>query len=169
MTDKHYNVLIPIVELGDDKPANNFLLRAYSSIERDAAKDAQASDIGIEPVAFSLMTCRLANAGMNALGAVRKLGLRKPKLAFYQWFKPQASINQQRLYCTDVKGPNNTGSAELGLALALLMGAVNTKNANIIATGRLAPKLDGEAELTRDRDAKIYPVGSVESKLRLLR
>jgi hypothetical protein len=171
MTDKkHYNVLIPIVELENNLTASNsFLLTIYSSTEFDPKKDAKAIQIGVDPIAIELMSCGLARAGINALGAVRKLGIYKPWFAFYQWLKPQINLHKQRLYCVGAQGAANSSSAELGLALALLMGAANNTENCVIATGSLVPTVGNDAHYDRIKDAKIYPVGSLVEKLNLIK
>lgn len=166
MKQPHYNVLIPLIDLGSN---NNSLLEIYSTTECDAAADKMANEIGLEPVVAPLFAFNLAKMGLNALGRVRKYGLSKPLAAFYQWLNPQASLNQQRLHCSGgVAGRIDGESGELGMALALLMGVTHCADKHIIATGRLTPKLVGEAQYIDQRDAKIYPVGSVVEKLRLV-
>lgn len=166
MTDKHYNVLIPIVSLGDDNDKSH-LLHVYSSLQNTPGDDAKALDAGLDAVVAPLLMQGLYRTGLTALGTVRKFGLKKPRMAFYQWFKPQAGIDHQRVRCVPAKGPTDGGSAELGIALSLLMGATDSRETWVIATGRLAPQLAGEAQMTRDRDAKVYPIGSLVEKLRL--
>ncbi len=167
---------IPIVELGSKFLASSGntrsrLLEVYSEQSRfsDALSDGKARDKNWDPIIAPLLPHKLYPAGLNAVGKVRKFGLKKPFAAFYQWFKPQAWIEQQRLRCADGQGPTEGSSAELGLALALLMGAAGSKEMHVIATGRLAPKLAGEALHNKDFDVKIYPVGSLLEKLRLVR
>jgi hypothetical protein len=55
-------------------------------------------------------------------------------------------------------------SAELGLALVLLMAASSSPYRQVIATG----KLSGQTQLIRERDVKILPVSKLEEKFNLV-
>ncbi|MCC8998164.1 MAG: hypothetical protein LM522_01500 [Candidatus Contendobacter sp.] len=126
-------------------------------------------------VAAPLQKTGLYQSGCVAVGAVRKLGLKKPTLAMYQTLYRQAYVDLLRLHLAAAKVPSDwqthTGniegrSAELGLALALLLAATQASHRLVIATGRLG----GQPTATRpeDPDVEVLSVGKLPEKLRLV-
>ncbi len=168
MNPKNPTVLIPLVDLGAG--GNDTFLEIYSTRKHDADADKKAWIMALDPVVAPLFPFSLYTMGLSALSRVRKYGLRKPFAALYQKFNPQAALNQQRLHCaTPIAAKIDGESGELGMALCLMMGATQSPHSNIIATGRLTPKLDGEAEYQNTHDAKVYPISGLEKKLRLVK
>jgi hypothetical protein len=95
---------------------------------------------------------------------VRKLGIRQPLTALYQRVSRLAWIEGQRLQSAGAQGPSEGRSAELGLALVLLMCASGSRDRQIIATGALGSQPHGVLQ----DDVEILPVGSLPAKLRLV-
>jgi hypothetical protein len=95
---------------------------------------------------------------------VRKLGIRQPLTALYQRISRLAWIEGQRLQPASAQGPSEGRSAELGLALALLMCASGSRQRQVIATGALGGQPRGLAE----DDVEVLPVGSLPEKLKLV-
>ncbi len=142
----------------------------------DDVEDAKAIKRELDRVAAPLRPAGLYNAGCQAANSVRKLGLKPPWLALYQWWYRQASVEQQRLHlvqgqlpkewCQSLGGSNIEGrSAELGLALALLLSASNARQQCLIATGQLGGQPGGPFE---SREVQIEPINSLPEKLRLV-
>jgi hypothetical protein len=96
---------------------------------------------------------------------VRKLGIRQPLTALYQRISRLAWIEGQRLQSAGARGPSEGQSAELGLALVLLMCASGSRHRQVIATGALGGQPRGVIE----DDVEVAPVGSLPEKLRLVR
>ncbi|MFO1434707.1 MAG: hypothetical protein U1F76_32275 [Candidatus Competibacteraceae bacterium] len=145
-------------------------------VEHAVAVDAQAIKSDLDRVAAPLRPAGLYNAGCQAANSVRKLGLKPPWLALYQWYYRQASVEQQRLHlvqgqlpkewCPSLGGSNIEGrSAELGLALALLLSASNARRQCLIATGQLGGQPGGRF---KSREVQIEPINSLPEKLRLV-
>ena len=88
-----------------------------------AAIDSKALDKDWDQVAAPLRKVGLYQAGCAAASAVRKLGIEPPIGALYQQVARLAWIEAQRLQSASPSGPSEGRSAELGLALVLLMGA----------------------------------------------
>jgi hypothetical protein len=126
--------------------------------------DARARDKDWDRVAAPLRKVGLYQAGCAAASAVRKLGIRQPLTALYQRISRLAWIEGQRLQPAGAQGPSEGRSAELGLALVLLMCASGSRQRQIIATGALG----GQARGTLDDDVEVLPVGSLPAKLRLV-
>jgi hypothetical protein len=162
-------VLIPIVKPGTNDSAKSLsaddqLINVYTQPYTFGDDiDNQAIDKDWDRVAATLRKVNpvLYRSGSVAAGAVRKLGLKRPKVAFYQWFKPQAWLEQQRLYSSYPEYLSEGNSAELGLALVLLMAASGSPYRYVIATGSLG----GQTQLIRERDVKVLPVSQLEKKL----
>jgi hypothetical protein len=128
------------------------------------AVDAKARDKDWDRVAAPLRKVGLYQAGCAAASAVRKLGIRQPLTALYQRISRLAWIEGQRLQPAGAQGPSEGRSAELGLALVLLMCAAGCRNRQIIATGALGGQPHGVVE----DDVEVLPVGSLPEKLRLV-
>ncbi|MCP4699080.1 MAG: hypothetical protein GY862_19840 [Gammaproteobacteria bacterium] len=125
-----------------------------------------AWDDRLDAVAAGLYSATgLYNPGYAAAKAVRKLGLKRPRCALHQWLRPSAWFEWQRLH--SLARPENVegDSAELGMALVLLMGASGSREHTVIATGKLDGKIfSGD----RQNDTRIAPVGSLKEKLELV-
>ena len=89
--------------------------------------DAKARDKDWDRVAAPLRKVGLYQAGCAAASAVRKLGIRQPLTALYQRVSRLAWIEGQRLQPAGAQGPSEGRSAELGLALVLLMCASGSR------------------------------------------
>ncbi len=126
--------------------------------------DARARDKDWDRVAAPLRKVGLYQAGCAAASAVRKLGIRQPLTALYQRISRLAWIEGQRLQPAGAQGPSEGRSAELGLALVLLMCASGSRHRQIIATGALGSQPQGVV----DDDVEVLPVGSLPEKLRLV-
>lgn len=129
-----------------------------------AAIDSKARDKDWDQVAAPLRKVGLYQAGCAAASAVRKLGIEPPIGALYQQVARLAWIEAQRLQSASPTGPSEGRSAELGLALALLMGASGSPDRQVIATGALGGQPSGQAS----DDVEILPVGSLSGKLDLV-
>jgi hypothetical protein len=126
--------------------------------------DAKARDKDWDRVAAPLRKVGLYQAGCAAASAVRKLGIRQPLTALYQRVSRLAWIEGQRLQSAGARGPSEGRSAELGLALVLLMCASGSRHRQVIATGALGGQPHGVLE----DDVEVLPVGSLPEKLRLV-
>jgi hypothetical protein len=126
--------------------------------------DAKARDKDWDRVAAPLRKVGLYQAGCAAASAVRKLGIRRPPTALYQRISRLAWIEGQRLHPAGAQGPTEGRSAELGLALVLLMCASGSRDRHIIATGAL----EGQPAGVTEPDVEVKPVGSLPEKLRLV-
>lgn len=176
-------VHIPIVRPGggaaDDVAAagdgDNRLIEIYTQVggfeplsrqEEDAARavDQKARDKDWDRVAAPLRKAGLYQAGCAAASAVRKLGIKRPLTALYQQVSRHAWIEGQRLHAATPQGPTEGRSAELGLALVLLLGGSASRHRQIIATGALG----GQPAGTAQPDVEVLPVGSLREKLRLV-
>jgi hypothetical protein len=117
------------------------------------------ADRRVAPIAAPLLASHLFEAGCAAAMAVRKLGTLPPRLGLWQRLRPYAWLESRRLHAAGAI-PHLGDSAELGLALALLLPK-SRHDASILATGSLT----GDAPELRERDAAVFPVGAVEEKL----
>jgi hypothetical protein len=129
-----------------------------------AAIDSKARDKDWDQVAAPLRKVGLYQAGCAAASAVRKLGIEPPIGALYQQVARLAWIETQRLQSASPSGPSEGRSAELGLALALLMGASGSPDRQVIATGALGGQPSGHPV----DDVEVLPVGSLPAKLDLV-
>jgi hypothetical protein len=172
-------VHIPIVQpgrrVGGGLPTEDRLIEIYTQIDaldvltRHEQEDALRSDLKArdkdwDRVAAPLRKVGLYQAGCAAASAVRKLGLRRPLTALYQQVSRLAWIDRQRLHAATPQGPTEGRSAELGLALVLLMGASGSRDRQIIATGALG----GQPQGVETDDVEVLPVGSLVEKLNLV-
>jgi hypothetical protein len=151
-----------LVEVYTQLPGLDTMTRQEAS--RLQATDDKALDKDWDQVAAPLRKVGLYQAGCAAASAVRKLGIAPPVSALYQRISRLAWIDGQRLLPATAKGPSEGRSAELGLALVLLMGASGSPARQVIATGALGGQPPGAAE----DDVEILPVGSLVEKLRLV-
>lgn len=141
-------------------------LEALAPAEREQVRkdDAKAREKDWDQVATPLRKAGMYQAGCAAASAVRKLGLKRPLTAVYQQVSRLAWIEGQRLHPATPRGPTEGRSAELGLALVLLMGASGSRARHVIATGALG----GQPPGIEEDDVEILPVGSVPEKLQLV-
>ena len=151
-----------LIEIYTEHHALEALTKAEE--ERNLAIDAKALDKDWDQVAAPLRKIGLYQAGCAAASAARKVGIEPPITALYQRVSRLAWIEGQRLQPAVSKGPSEGRSAELGLALVLLMSASGSHDQQIIATGALGGQPLG---VTTD-DVEILPVGSVPEKLKLV-
>jgi hypothetical protein len=127
-----------------------------------------ANEARLIPEIALLNDCRLYPAGTIALSAVRRLGLRASSLALSQWLGAQprpayvSVSNAPELYGLT---PENSASAQLGLALAMLMHQCQCPARVAVATGELAVDgLAGALEGARRDDVGVKPVGMLPQK-----
>lgn len=154
-------VYIPLVELTDQA---NSLLAVYC--DHDSEWDGKALDKEWHFIAAPLKPMGLYDDGLQALEAVKTLGLKRPKLGVYSAFKKFAGLSKLRLH--SAYKPNIEGdSAQLGLALALLLGASNSPIRYALATGKIST--DTQLNQHKKADVAIDCVGSLAEKLRLIR
>jgi hypothetical protein len=147
-------VLIPLASRG---LASGELLELYGEPSPDPAKDDDERKRGIEPVVEALRPINLHASGQRAMAAVQKLldakakrhfALETCKIRFAN--RPSSSLIEGR-------------SAELGIALLLLMEGSDGSPRSVIATGVLEV-LPGRL----DFDARVEPVESLDAKLHLI-
>ena len=151
-----------LIEVYTQLPGLDTMTRQEAS--RLQATDSKALDKDWDQVAAPLRKVGLYQAGCVAASAVRKLDIAPPRSALYQRISRLAWIDGQRLLAATAKGPSEGRSAELGLALVLLMGASGSPARQVIATGALGGQPPGVSE----DDVEILPVGSLVEKLRLV-
>lgn len=167
-----YTVFIPIVakstpaasQAKDDTELLKIFAQSVHGFEDKAEleKKALEKDWPIIAVALRQTGSALFQAACAAISAVRTLSIKKPKFAFYQFLRPQVWLDSLRLYAAGHRGPSEGGSAQLGLALVLLMAATRARSHNIIATGKLS------TQCNRVYDAKVCAVGQTQEKLQLV-
>lgn len=158
---------------GED-PTDRLPAQAQDTRQAQALDD-QAVRKQWDRVAAPLRQAGLYQSGCTAASAVRKLELKKPTLAVYQRLNRRAYVDTLRLHLAAARVPadwqtaagNIEGrSAELGLALVLLLAASQAPHRLVIATGRLG----GQPAGTRpeDPDVEVLSVGKLPEKLRLV-
>lgn len=169
--DKRKTVFIPVVT-ADGK--RHRVLEIYSepwasdTPDADKAKKqsqllADAQRMQLPPVVVRLSQIGLGQAAQAGLGAAKKHGLGRPRCALYQWLRPQAWVKSQMLDYGVVKSSVQGESAELGIALALLLGGSHTATQQIMATGSLRENPQN-AQL-EPRDTEVGPVTNLRTKL----
>lgn len=138
-------VLIPLVER---EKGGGCLLQLY--IDRDEKLDPAdtAQHPGIDPVINELLVINLQISGSHALAQARKLLDARAKRFF--------NLERRQIHCGSQPKVIEDDSAELGIALLLLMAGSGSQQKSIIATGKL-----GES----GTDVPVEPIGSLESKL----
>lgn len=182
---KRRPVLVPVVQAQTerDAPARTAICTLWcepaprGEHPTDIPSDA---DLRLAPVAAPLLEANLFDSGCTAAMAVRKLGLAPPPLAIRQRLRPQAWLQGRRLYAADAV-PTIGSSAELGLALALLLPCSRFRGL-VMATGSLSEPEGCGTGSTRpaeppvtavhpsmDTDTSVYPVGALADKLARLR
>lgn len=126
-----------------------------------------ANEARLIPEIALLNDCRLYPAGTIALAAIRRLDLKPGGLALSRWFgvSPGSAYlsvsNAPELYGLT---PENSASAQLGLALALLMHQCQSPARVAVATGELAVD-DLASVLEGGRDnVGVKPVGMLAQK-----
>jgi hypothetical protein len=153
-------VLIPLAGFGDDAGR-------IARVQADSTS-ATRNPAGLKPQIAELADWQLYEAGAIALGAIKRLSL-----------KPRGFAPFQRLTRTSVSGlltvtngpdllgltAENARSAELGLALALLMHASQIRDRLVIATGCLSRDA---APGIATRDVAVLPVGEMKRKIAVL-
>lgn len=146
--------LIPLAARGD---GSGELLELYCETSPDLAKDEQDRKRGIEPSVEALRPINLHGSGQRAMAAVQKLLNAKAKRRFALDTrkvrfsnKPMSSLVEGR-------------SAELGIALAILLSGSQNSVRTVIATGVLEV-LPG----ILDFNARVEQVESLDEKLRLI-
>lgn len=155
-------VYIPLAELTHQ---SSQLLSVYAETQRfgESVLDNKALDRNWNFVAAPLRDAGMYPDGLHVVGTIRKLHLKSSRWAVYQRFKKFAWLDNQRLHAENYQLDNCEGSsAQLGLAIALLLNASNSPIRNAIATGSLS------GEKHDDFDVAVAPVGSVPEKLDLL-
>lgn len=131
----------------------------FGSIETD--RTAQEKDW--EVIAAPLKSASLYADGLHVVNAIRKFKLKAPRWSIYQRLQHYAWLNKQRLFVGNTQFENCEGhSAQLGLALALLLNASNSSIRYSIATGALS------SDKHADYDVAIGAVASVPQKLDLI-
>lgn len=127
-----------------------------------------SNDAKLIPEIALLNDCKLYQAGAIALAAVRQVAPKPSRLAVTGWLKPPAPAYLSVSNAPDLYGMalENSESAQLGLALALVMYQCQGTVRLAMATG----KLETKAPLGRVRgrsleDVPVCPVGLMEAKL----
>lgn len=146
--------LIPLASRGD---GGGELLELYCETSSDTGKDEQDRKRGIEPSVEALRPINLHGSGQRAMAAVQKLLNAKAKRRFeldtrkvrYS-NKPMSSLVEGR-------------SAELGIALSILLSGSQNTVRSVIATGVLEV-LPG----ILDFNARVEQVESLDEKLTLI-
>lgn len=110
----------------------------------------------------------LYQSGALAANVLRKIRLKRPWFAFYQWFKPNSALESKRLHSVSSWGPTEGHSAELGLTLALATSISGQRDSVIVATGALSSTTGNSGTVFRSDDVPVHPVGSVQDKLDLI-
>ena len=165
------NVLIPLVQRdadasdGNSEGSTGGFLTAYASGDRASAPELLAK--GISAAAAPLLEVGFLDQGRVAVSAVRTLRLEAPRWALYQRWRRVAWLDSLRLHYGPETPPTADGkSAELGLALALMIGASETSYSLVFATGSLS---GGAFTADADDAVPVFPVRSLAAKLRLVR
>ena len=153
----------------NDSPVSQSFRVAAEAVDTSAIKHDW------DRVAAPLRPVGLYKVGLQAASSVRKLGLTIPRLALYQQYHRQAYVERQRLHLAARKVTDDWRqslqstiegtSAELGLALALLLSASSARPQCVIATGRLGGQPAGLLEFA---DVEVLKVNSLPEKLRLV-
>jgi hypothetical protein len=154
-------VLIPLATPTYDRGS-------IARIQADGGRPVR-DEVGLNPQIAELGDWNLYEAGAIALGAIRRLGLRPRGLGLTQRFRPGVVSG----YLSATNGPDlrglaseNTRSAELGLALGLLMYAGQSRDRIVIATGCLARDTGPNSDPSDD--VAVQPVGEINGKIEAL-
>ncbi|MCK1389023.1 hypothetical protein [Bradyrhizobium sp. 21] len=145
----HREVLIPLV----DGRSTGAICRVTANGSLPSTHPAH-----LDRAISELLECGLYQAGQQAQAAVRRIQLPGG------WLNRPAPVALSVLNPGDVVGltPDNSASAELGLALAKLMYVTQSGAERVIATGRLKPKVD-------EADALVEPVTHLGAKFGLVK
>lgn len=149
-----HSVVIPVVQKNTDTGGEVLEIHCEPRSKQD--KDEAAN--GMDSIIEKLREINLHNAGKTAVGAIERL--------LSSEAKESLNIAARRItynYNTS-KGVIDEGrSAELGIALALLMNAGNCKNSMVIASGSINVKVGDNC-----RDADIEAVNDLENKFSIV-
>ena len=146
--------LIPLASRGE---AGGELLELYCEASPDVAKDEQERKRGIEPSVEALRPINLHASGQRSMAAVQKLLTSRAKSGFHLDTRKVRFSNKPKSALVEGR------SAELGIALAILLSGSGSSVRSVIATGVLEV-LPG----LLDFDARVEPVESLDEKLRLI-
>ncbi len=131
------------------------------------------NDAKLSPEIALLNDCKLYPAGAIALAAVRQLALKPSGLALIQRLgQPPKTAYLSVSNAPELYGltPENSSSAQLGLALAMIMYQAQSQVQLVIATGELATKSSlSHARDGHPQDVPVQPVGLIEQKLETVR
>ncbi len=131
------------------------------------------NDAKLSPEIALLNDCKLYPAGAIALAAVRQLALKPSGLALIQRLgQPPKTAYLSVSNAPELYGltPENSSSAQLGLALAMIMYQGQSPVQLVIATGELATKSSlSHARDGHPQDVPVKPVGLIEPKLETVR
>ncbi len=162
MTFTSRTVLIPIIGAGETD-GRIIRVQADSSLP-------ERNDAGLDPQINQLNDWQLYEAGAIALGAVKRLQLSAKRMALFHRLKKKPVSGTLSV----TNGPDIVGlhcdhnkSAELGLALGLLMYAGQSRDHVVIATGCLARAADPASVLSDDVD--VLPVEGLSTKIETIR
>lgn len=150
MLKKHktrLTVLIPGVEPDSNKGR---LLKLYIDLGAKFVS-TQITHRGYYPAVEELLSINLHRSGSFALNRIKDL--LDPQS--FQFFK----LGQRQIQCGAQLVATEGGSAELGIALLMLMAGAGSRQMSIIATG----KLDESEKL--EKNTPVEPVGSLQIKL----
>ncbi|MDG4550846.1 MAG: hypothetical protein P9F19_08415 [Candidatus Contendobacter sp.] len=139
-------VLIPLVERKPD--GSGCLLQLYIDLDVKLDSAGTAQYPGIDPIINKLLDINLQGSGGHALAQTRKLLDARAK-RFFDLDRRQIHYGSQPIVTED-------HSAELGIALLLLMAGAGSQQKSIIATGKL-----GES----GNNAPVEPVQGLRIKL----
>lgn len=155
-------VLVPLV--GSEAKAGRI-----ARVQSDATPPLK-NVANLNPAIAELADWRLYEAGAIALGAVRRLNVPRKTLAIAARF----GSRREHTYLSVTNGPDTIGlqsstsrSAELGLALALLMHGSQSKDHTVIATGCLSR--DVSLNKSSQDDIAVLPVEGIRAKLETIR
>ena len=160
------DVYIPILDLKGTE-AFHSLINVYCQQQYfgETAMDDRAIDKDWDVTAAQLRKYNLYEDGLLAVNSVRKLELKKPLFALFQHFRKYSYLDNQRLYSKHVFRTEGE-SAQLGLALALLLNASNSQVTSVIATGKLSNEVRENPK--HKNDTAVEEVGGIEKKLALV-
>ena len=164
MKKSRTDIYIPILDL---KGTDHSLINVYCQQQYfgETAMDDMAIDKDWDVTAAQLRKYNLYEDGLLAVNRVRKLELKKPLFAVFQYFRKYSYLDNQRLYSAHVFHAEGD-SAQLGLALALLLNVSDSKVTSVIATGKLCR--DTRENPKHKNDTAVEEVGGIEKKLALV-
>lgn len=155
-------VLIPLAGFGSE---GGRIARVHADTGTPGRNPAN-----LKPQIAELADWQLYEAGAIALGSVKRLNL-KPKAFGLSLCFDRGAVSGHLTVTNgpDLLGlsPENGQSAELGLALALLMHAAQSRDHLVIATGHLSRDTAPGAVPTED--VSVLPVGELPRKFAVLR